>query len=951
MENYRAVIKFFPFVFLLLFLPLVTFAYEVETHMGITQATVETYVKFQDKEFQQSEISAMVRGSLDEDMDERPVNHFFDPVYNNGLKISLISWPASKVWAQDTEGQANFCIQRVCFNKVGYADKYFSSPIDYSWDRAIYEYVYGNKERGLEGLGHILHLLQDSSVPAHVRNDQHLNKWGGGDFDPYEQYAGRFGKGDVPSLELANIQQRQNLSSYFDVLAGFTNGHFLSKDTLFKKYDYPKLTQLEVRNDGFAYDLILNYRVASVQILRDTFQNSKKVVSLGDPSYDPKGLALADYWSILSKEAIKNGVGVMDLFFREVEKEKQTQILKKKNVSQQEIDAKKVVLKGFSFAKKLYGSSLDENDVADLMENQSASVVNAFNTQVQDPAPPKPNSVVSPIVPKKIVVEEIPTVTEDPGTDVETADVPEPSEPEAQGTIVPISEVSPGGISGSGGGSAPAPVTEETPTVVVTAPTFTSPSQNALFGTTTVTLSGTADANAPISLLITDQGGATSTATTTADSSGIWGSVITTIEGTTTVSATASDSEGNTSVAVLLSYTIDITPPSVAVFSLLECSYAIATDACTTVGSASPQLTVVSPDVSYYAYIVDGSVVSTSATLTSVTLSTGAHSVAISAYDLAGNGATSSPVSIEMIDMPIVINEVGWMGTPASATASWFEIYNRSDHPIDMSQVHLATSDGLNSFTLSGTLTANSYYLIEKDEANTWEPAGFVAPDFVLSSVPTQITLSYIANGGATTTIDATPTSSACGSSWCAGVLGASNLSMERAQPDIVGTLTSNWGSNNTVIKRGQDTVGAVMNATIRYRNSITIDSIGFTNGLYSNPLYIEGGYYQPATGDYRFYSPRLIGLNHFAGVFAGTVGSSTEVSTFFVGSATDSYQHGDPVPAQYQIQDQDLFAVVFITTPGPGSNDEVAQFMDYFRTGVGSTPNSYGILRFKWGP
>lgn len=934
-----------------LFLPFSAFAYEVKTHMGLTQATVETYSKVFDKQFNQTEISAITRGSSDEDADKRPVNHFFDPIKERGLTVGLLSWTNSKLWAQNTVEQANFCIQKVCFNRVGYADKYFSSPIDYSWERAIYEYVHGDKERGLEGLGHILHLLQDSSVPAHVRNDQHLNDGAHGDPDPYEKYTSRYGEKDVSALISPVIPQKENLSSYFDALASFTNGHFLSKDTLFKKYAYPKFEQMEIRSDGFAYDSIRGFRVAKVELSRDF---SVQVKAGSATLSDSGDLVSSDYWSILSKGAIKNGVGVIDLFFKEVEKEKQTQFLKKKNVSQQEIDARKVMLKGFSFAKKLYGSSLDESDVVDLTSNQSASVVNAFDsngeasTQSQSQEQSVPPTVASkPVVPtinKAVAVEPEEVFIEEP-TDTASSTK---TEAVTEGSIVPISEVNPGGISGSGGGSAP--VSTSVSTVTVGTPVFTSPSQSALFGTTTVSLSGTSDANALISLSITEQGGGANIATTTADSLGVWGRSVTTAEGTTTISATASDSNGNTSVSATLSYRSDITAPSVSVFSLLECSYPLVVGTCTTAGSASPQLTAPSLDVSYYSYIVDGSIVSTSSILSSVTLGVGSHTVAIAAYDTAGNGATSSPVSIEALSTPLVVNEVGWMGTLASATSTWLEIYNRSSHSIDMSKVNLSTSDGLNSFVLSGTLVSGAYYLVESNETNTSESAQHISASFTLSSTPTQITLSHVANGAATTTIDATPVASTCGSSWCAGTIGGSSLSMERNQPGTVGSLASNWGSNNTVIKRGSDGT-TLMNATLRYRNSITVDSIGFSNGPNFNTFFVEGGHYQPMTGDFRFLDTALVGSQHYVSIYIGTVGSSTVHLETPRGSATDSTVNTSAIPAQYQVQDQDFFATIVLLTPGPMANVEAGQFRDYFTTGVGSTPNSYGILRFKWGP
>ena len=44
----------------------------------------------------------------------------------------------------------------------------------------------GDKEKAMFALGHILHLIEDSSVPDHTRNDPHPND------SPYEKWTSKF---------------------------------------------------------------------------------------------------------------------------------------------------------------------------------------------------------------------------------------------------------------------------------------------------------------------------------------------------------------------------------------------------------------------------------------------------------------------------------------------------------------------------------------------------------------------------------------------------------------------------------------------------------------------------------------------------------------------------------------------------------------------------------------
>ena len=73
---------------------------------------------------------------------------------------------------------------------------------------------------------------------------------------------------------------------------------------------------------------------------------------------------------------------------------------------------------------------------------------------------------------------------------------------------------------------------------------------------------------------------------------------------------------------------------------------------------------------------------------------------------------TPSPLSPETMTKTIVINEIAWMGTVASANDEWIELYNTTSEEIDMTGWKLQAEDGTPSITLSCSVGAASYFLL-----------------------------------------------------------------------------------------------------------------------------------------------------------------------------------------------------------------------------------------------
>ncbi|MEK7501287.1 MAG: hypothetical protein AAB642_04155, partial [Patescibacteria group bacterium] len=216
----------------------------------------------------------------------------------------------------------------------------------YSWERSIYEYAWGDKNRALLGLGHVLHLIEDATVPDHTRDDPHPPFFG--EDSPYEDWTRKFDRGNLDIVSNLGNQRPTILGSlgeYFGEVAGYSNGNFFSKDTIFHEryikpdstYDYESKERLR---DGNVYIFVykstggVHYRLFAKSVDSEWFRevNKSKKFFIDDDD----DLILTDYWSLLSKQAVLHGAGVVKLFFDEVEKEKETKKLLAYNKSKPE---------------------------------------------------------------------------------------------------------------------------------------------------------------------------------------------------------------------------------------------------------------------------------------------------------------------------------------------------------------------------------------------------------------------------------------------------------------------------------------------------------------------------------------------------------------------------------------------------------------------------------------
>ncbi|MEK7120674.1 MAG: lamin tail domain-containing protein, partial [Patescibacteria group bacterium] len=237
----------------------------------------------------------------------------------------------------------------------------------------------------------------------------------------------------------------------------------------------------------------------------------------------------------------------------------------------------------------------------------------------------------------------------------------------------------------------------------------------------------------------------------------------------------------------------------------------------------------------------DGLLAHTSATSTTYNIETdGVYTFKVSVMDEAGN-ITTKEITVERFDMPVVINEIAWMGTQSNTAHEWIELYNRSDKNINLASFVIKKTRNTFTIHLSGEISANSYYLLERgtDDAIKDISAGLIYESTSISDLHNQGDQLILERNGSV--IDETPPRGAegCGNTkWCAGSGGNISIpaySMERVDPDVAGRVPSNWGSAvGEFIQNGISENGQIIKGTPRSDNS-TRHLINTTDILYAN--------------------------------------------------------------------------------------------------------------------
>lgn len=562
-----------------------------------------------------------------------------------------------------------------------------------------------------------------------------------------------------------------------------------------------------------------------------------------------------------------------------------------------------IAQRNFNTVKNLYGSSLTQSDVEELL-NTSPTVLAASEVPVV--LPPTSPSPTLPFV----------------------------------------------GF-GASGGSEPVQDTsaQSTPSSVVVAsapdvPVVDAPLNNIVTAIQALRVSGTAVAGNTISVVT-----GSTTATTTVDGAGSWSLSVTLIEGVNTLDISTTDLEGDTSATVTRTVTLDTVAPLASAPTLDECSYSLTVSACLLASTDGNLRWTAEPGDAYYTLLKNGVVdATTTDTTLLVTLSDMATTTfALVAHDAAGNSATSSELSVAVFTRPLVINEVAWSGTAANAEDEWIELRNRTGYTLDLSNVSIEGLDGTPVIPLSGSiqvynaLTGYGFYQIQRSLTATTiasephQPVQVTAFD-LLNDAGETLVLRHTTGTGSVV-LDRTPSSCA---GWCAGSLPIEYVSvyagsrstpssMERISVDGVGDDASNWQSNNGYLTGARDA------------NNVSVYG---TPGHDNGPHYPDAGWFcdpritSISAGEtYLPGSPTCTYLMGFLGSLARRVGA---VYQGMPGSAVYVAGTNDTIAKQTTTTNNNFggavagdqyFVAIWEDLPGTYSN-----FDAFFRTGSTTT-------------
>ncbi len=498
----------------------------------------------------------------------------------------------------------------------------------------------------------------------------------------------------------------------------------------------------------------------------------------------------------------------------------------------------------------------------------------------------------------------------------------------------------------------------EEPAAIISPPVLlsvASPTDGALYATTTIRFTGMADAGSVVSVSL-----GAFLSTTTAGGDGSWNLDIVVAEGSSTFVIDAENEEAEHAPSVALSITADITAPPTPTITVPSCAESISGSACVLVQSTTTLVLSDSGDVTTFRVTTEGSVYTTNANVVELALTDQATTtVEVVSIDAAGNESEAISTAIVRYSHPIRINEVAWAGTTAVSSDEWVELLNVSPYTINLSTFRLAAASGAFAFHLAGTVaphstqTTSDTYLIESRTAAT-----AVAHDQLEITLSTNDLGEQLLLMQAGTVTDATPAVATCGG-WCAGAAknairfselqGAQQgtRTMERAAGAADGTLASSWQTHDAYILSSsapKDASGNFVLGSVKKDTAAPLPMMGWYCGA---APFASGSSYLPVGSACTYLSGFMhTNANRYGALFRGTVGSSTEVVRHSMNKNMISPQTGDLIPNPSP--GERFFVAIYEIRNGPAFGNEVQNFTNYF-TGASATAPHTNYRVFEW--
>ncbi|MBM3126509.1 MAG: lamin tail domain-containing protein, partial [Chloroflexi bacterium] len=204
------------------------------------------------------------------------------------------------------------------------------------------------------------------------------------------------------------------------------------------------------------------------------------------------------------------------------------------------------------------------------------------------------------------------------------------------------------------------------------------------------------------------------------------------------------------------------------------------------------------------------------------------------AYGASGGNLRVDNVTItETCQQSPMISEVAWFGTQAFPGDEWIEIFNPvSGVDINLTNWRVETADGDPSISLSGTLTAGSYLLLERgSQSVVSDVAGFVYTSGQMSDSGEVL---YLLDN----TSSIVDSANSNGAAWPAGIGAPNYFSMERVSinGNPAGDGDFGWISNIGAVRNGMDALSQPIKGTPGGANWAATVTPTFTPTVTSTP-------------------------------------------------------------------------------------------------------------------
>jgi hypothetical protein len=734
----KKIIIFFSLLIASTIIPNISTAYDAPTtHAGITEQVIEFYNLNNNIKISSVDKELIIQGSIDEDIEGRPLNHFYEPQREMGIN----NYRNAINWVTETNNTNEF-----------------------TWGKSIEKYAKGDRSGALIGLGHILHVAEDMTVPDHTRNDPHIGEGFTGGYtnaSPYEDWAkenetrsSMAGTADYYKIK-GFIPRRgaRSIEDYLANIAAYSNNNYVSRDTIVSSvYPFPYISK---KRNGYAYGEDTYFYDEHKLFIDFINRRGEEIIALIYKDFDNIDNSVPeDYFNRLVKMAILSGTGITEMFFREAERARakylEAERVKQEKIADYETEKNSELNNGGLLSKIWYWTSYAVIDTASSIAGAVSNTFSTIGSSIYNGTSLAINVVSNSTNGIVYTNNELTTIA---GKKIEgavlsaTRAIVSTSKKVVlyvkENTLNPVTIISPAAVFTPPVSNNSANVTQAQLAQIL-----------AIISSPTPTLLGTSNDDdndissdkpsrgnrhsshstvvteaVPISNIATTTEEIIDIATTTEEVATTTEEVATTTEETATTTATTTEEIATTTATT--TEIIDTEAPEFTLVISEPCLNSSDLDYCLIATTALDFVFISSStDIDFYTISIDDGeeddfvTATTSVGYFSAELENYyTYQISFTATDISGNTSTPIITNLDINTHPIIIDDVYWIDVNSVNYASNITLFNNTSYEIDLSSWSLETDDDLFHLDLVGKIEATNddaigTFFLKKGEEN-----------------------------------------------------------------------------------------------------------------------------------------------------------------------------------------------------------------------------------------